>query len=396
MSAQKYLRLFVPCTIALCLLWGRTSVPRVEADATSEAIASSIPTSDRVQRPGWWPTRGDASREEYAGPESCTKCHAAIAASYKQMAMSRASEPVSASQPLRKHGEFTFELAPYKYSLVTSADKDLYTVSDGRQTLSQELGWAFGVGHMGQTFVYQQRGTYFESRLSYYSAIDGLDLTTGHARGTPADLQHAAGRRMYLPETKLCFGCHTTASVTGNELDTEKLYQGVTCEACHGPGANHVAAEKAGMADAPGLTFNPGKLSRVEAVDFCGACHRSTADVLDGNLMDIGVMNARFQPYRMQRSLCWEKGDARLTCTSCHDPHQPLQHEAAAYDAACLRCHVTDLSGKPTADHPGKGCKVGEKNCVGCHMPKYEAPGAHSSFTDHWIRVVRTGEVYPN
>jgi hypothetical protein len=28
-------------------------------------------------------------------------------------------------------------------------------------------------------------------------------------------------------------------------------------------------------------------------------------------------------------------------------------------------------------------------------MPKTEIPGIHFAFTDHWIRVVRAGEPYP-
>src|SRR5271169_176285 len=379
MSHLRYLRVLIACIFVVGLL-GLICVSRVPAHAASDAIASSVPTAERVQQPGWWPTKGDPAREEYSGSESCAKCHAAIAASYKKMAMSHASEAASESEPLRRHGDLTFQLGPYKYSLVTGADKSVYTTSDGKQSISQDLGWALGVGHMGQTFVYLRDGNFHESHLSYYAAIDSLDITTGHDRGIPPDLQHAAGRRMYAPETKLCFGCHTTASVTGNNFNATKLYQGVTCEACHGPGANHVAAEKAGMAEAAGLTFNPGKLNRADAVDFCGACHRSTGDVIEGNWVDIGVMNARFQPYRLQRSRCWEKGDARVSCTGCHDPHQPLQHESAAYDAACLRGHVTNPGEKATGDHPGNGCKTGTNNCVSCHMPKYELPGAHSSF----------------
>lgn len=366
------------------------------ARTASDAIASSIPTADRVQRPGWWPTKGDPPRDTYSGSESCARCHAAITESYRNMAMAHASEPAPDSEPLRKHRELTFQLPPYKYSLLTDANKALYSVTNGTQTLSQEPEWVFGVGHMGLTFVYQRDGDFYESHLSYYSAIDGLDITTGHDRGVPSDLQHAAGRHIYLPETRRCFGCHTTASVTNNKFDPAKLYQGVTCEACHGPGADHVAAEKAGMPEAAGLVFNPGKLDRVDAVDFCGACHRSTADVIDGNFVDIGVMNVRFQPYRLQQSRCWEKGDARLTCTSCHDPHQPLRHQASDYDAACLRCHLTNSGAQPTPERPGAACKISAKECTNCHMPKYEIPGSHSSFADHRIRVVRVRETYPN
>jgi len=310
--------------------------------------------------------------------------------------MAHASKLASDDVNLRKRASLTFQIGSYHYSLVADAGRSVYSVSDGKQSMSFEPLWAMGAGHMGQTYVYEQSGDYYESHVSYYTAVESLDVTTGHDRGLPPNLKNAAGRRMYAPETRLCFGCHTTASATSNKFDPTNLYQGVTCEACHGPGADHVAAEESGMADARSLAFNPNHLSRADAVDFCGACHRTTGDVLNSNWVEIGVMNVRFQPYRLQLSRCWEKGDSRLTCTSCHDPHQPLRHSAAEYDAACLKCHVASLGAKATADHPGKGCSKSTNNCVTCHMPRYELPGAHSTFTDHWIRVVLANEAYPN
>jgi hypothetical protein len=41
-------------------------------------------------------------------------------------------------------------------------------------------------------------------------------------------------------------------------------------------------------------------------------------------------------------------------------------------------------------------CKVENKNCAQCHMPKYEVPGAHFKFTDHRIRIAKPGEPYPD
>jgi hypothetical protein len=40
-------------------------------------------------------------------------------------------------------------------------------------------------------------------------------------------------------------------------------------------------------------------------------------------------------------------------------------------------------------------CRVGKKDCVNCHMPMVELPGAHKKFTDHRIRIARAGE-YPD
>ena len=311
------------------------------------------------------------------------------------MAMAHASEVAATADVLRKHPMLHFQAGPYHYSLATSGGKSTYSVSDSKQMVTHELVWAFGAGSLGQTYVYQQDDKFYESHVSYYSGIEGLDITTGHARGVPENLDRAAGRRIYTPETSLCFRCHTTASFDADKFEPAGLANGVTCEACHGPAASHVAAERAGMPEGAGAVLNPGKFDGGEAVDFCGACHRTTGDVIENGWVDIGVMNARFQPYRLQKSRCWTSGDTRLACTTCHDPHKPLAHEAAAYDAACLRCHVA-MGAKATADHPGNGCTVSQNNCVTCHMPQYELPGAHSKFSDHYIRVVMSGEPYPN
>jgi hypothetical protein len=144
------------------------------------------------------------------------------------------------------------------------------------------------------------------------------------------------------------------------------------------------------------MIFDPGSLDRVDQVDFCGACHRTWQDVVSGHLIGLGVFNVRFAPYRLENSQCWAKGDARIACVPCHDPHKPLVHEAAAYDAKCLACHQATGRQKRTANLIGKACRVAERNCVSCHMPKVEPPGLHSAFTDHWIRVVKPGAPYPD
>jgi hypothetical protein len=109
-----------------------------------------------------------------------------------------------------------------------------------------------------------------------------------------------------------------------------------------------------------------------------------------------GVANVRFQPYRLENSRCWGDGDARLTCITCNDPHQPLVHDAAAYDEKCLPCHVVAPAKKASQDHPGKACPVGKKDCVTCHMPRVIVPNMRAPFTDHRIRIVRLGSPYPD
>ena len=120
--------------------------------------------------------------------------------------------------------------------------------------------------------------------------------------------------------------------------------------------------------------------------DFCGNCHRTWAEIAaQGNP---SIANVRFQPYAYG-SKCFDPDDKRISCLACHDPHKEVDPESADYDAKCKSCHD---GGKPGAKTMLRRLHT---NCVSCHMPKLELPGAHYRFTDHRIRIVKPGEPYP-
>jgi len=309
--------------------------------------------------------------------------------------MSHASVSPVESETLRRHTDLKLDLGDYIYQLMSSQGKSTLTVRKGQESLSAEPQWAFGNGHMGQTYIYRQNGELYESHLSFYTGTESLDVTPGQERTSPSGLPQALGRLEEPSEIKRCFGCHTTASTISGTFDPEHAFWGVTCEACHGPGAKHVAAMKSGNEAKEKLIFNPASLDPIRSVDFCGACHRTWQDVVGSGLIGVGILNVRFAPYRLENSRCWKQQDARITCLACHDPHQPLVEEIESYDSRCLQCHV--LKGRNrTASLSGKACPRATRKCATCHMPKYQPANLHSSFTDHWIRVVRAGAPYPD
>jgi hypothetical protein len=400
--------LFIRVCPPLLFLFSQVSVP----------LFAQLSTTDHLAEPGFWPTQNGTSRSEYVGSDACASCHAAKVASQKTTPMAQNAMHSDDSTILHAHPEMKFAVGRYRYEIKTGGKHSLYTVTDGDHTTSATLLWAFGVGRAAQSYLFKKAdGNFYEARVTYFDTLKTIDFTPARALASPKNIDEAMYRPMGAAEIGRCFACHTTASTIGEKFDEKNLMLGVTCEACHGAAARHVASARGAMVAGatagiqpamldvaqPADTaqhdatqkeiFNPAKLNPVDSVDFCGACHGAWWDVKLSGVT--GVSTARSQPYRLEESKCWGKGDARLTCIACHDPHKQLQTDPSAYDEVCESCHVTNAHDPTTPDHPGKFCPANTKNCISCHMEKLYVPEMHYKFTDHRIRIVRANEIFP-
>jgi hypothetical protein len=171
------------------------------------------------------------------------------------------------------------------------------------------------------------------------------------------------------------------------------MVPGVRCGQCHGDATRHVAEMRAGKAGNARMA----KLSEMSTEDLsilCGRCHRTWAEI--GANGPRGILNVRFQPYRLTNSKCYDTADRRIACTACHDPHGHSVEDASFYDAKCQSCHWPVTRVAASGGQRLKMCPVAKQNCITCHMPKVEIPGLHFHFTDHRIRIARPGEKYPD
>jgi hypothetical protein len=315
-----------------------------------------------------------------------------------QTSMGMAMEPVGDSKVLSANARMTFRSGPYSYEIKRDGKQSIYTVTDGKDTISLPISYAFGQGKAGQTYLLQYDGAYYESLVSYYREVGGLDFTIGAPRGVPESLQKALGRRLGETETANCFACHSTGGVRSGKINFEKMVPGIRCEGCHGPGASHIDAIRQGESGRR-VIFNPADMGGDELTqEFCAACHRGSDEF--GLLSSMEINNVRFQPYRIFHSKCYSD-DRRIACTACHNPHEPLSQDVASYDKKCLACHATkerlvDVKAAGGTQSLAVACKVATKDCVSCHMPKVGPPAAHFKFTDHYIRIVKPKETYPS
>ncbi len=361
-------------------------------------LGASSWASINKQNPQRWNPRKVPLNTEFVGDQICAQCHKKQTVPHAQSAMGMAMQSVSTSRLLVENPLLTYRNGPYSYSIKRNNQQSIYTVTDGKDTISLPILYAVGQGRAGQTYLLEDKGVFYESRVSFYQKIGGLDLTIGAPKNIPSSLNLAVGRVLSDKEVGNCFECHSTAGMNGGKLNLARVTPGVGCEACHGPGGPHVNAIQSGT---PGgkLVFNPASLGGDELTqDFCGSCHLGSNDFEE--LRKLQVNNIRFQPYRIFYSKCYSN-DRRISCMACHDAHEAINLDSTHYDAKCTACHSTEGDQTKRASHaePQGGaaiCKVGTKDCASCHMPKAELPGAHFKFTDHYIRVVEPGAPYPN
>jgi hypothetical protein len=341
---------------------------------------------------------GGVAQTGSTAPAACAQCHVE-ALTQPNTYMAHALETVEKSKILIDHPLLTTTVGQYSYRIQRKGTESQYSVTDGTATVTMLIRWAMGASSaIGQTFILEKDGELYESRVSWFRELEGLGPTMGSAGSTPTDITAAAGRLMSGDDKRRCFGCHATHAIEGKQLTLDKLTPGVQCAHCHQGIDAHLAAITAGnhaAAPPPGLHKLIG-LSADQASNFCGQCHRTWAEIaLQGNP---SIANIRFQPYRLTGSKCYDPDDARISCLACHNPHHDFGPQPVNFDPKCLACHggAKSAAGKPVTPKTGaKACPVAKSNCVSCHMPKLDLPGAHFKFTDHRIRIVKPNEPYP-
>ena len=197
----------------------------------------------------------------YAGSQTCKGCHAEI---YQRQQASNHSRSL---RPAKEVPQLTSGLPIERRDRASDSTLLLQLDSDGEVQLQSRrnsdqaaavLEWAFGSGLKGITPIARTGdGHLVESRLTWYASLQDISFTTGSSRYVPATARESLGRRLTQKQVSECFGCHTTGYDRAREAPARDE-MGVSCERCHGPGSEHIAAVRNGKA--PKKIFPPGRM----------------------------------------------------------------------------------------------------------------------------------------
>ena len=84
---------------------------------TAQISGMDTTTQDRMEEPGWWPTKGDAPRSNFAGTKTCQTCHESKVLSQALTPMARAGNHANDSKILRDYSPLVYESGPYTYRI---------------------------------------------------------------------------------------------------------------------------------------------------------------------------------------------------------------------------------------------------------------------------------------
>jgi tetratricopeptide (TPR) repeat protein len=214
----------------------------------------------------------------------------------------------------------------------------------------------------------------------------------------------------------MCAECHSTNLKKGYDyenrtFDTTFSEIDVSCEACHGPGSEHVEwAEIPPMArpqvESFGLVIKTREISARDQVELCAPCHSRRSELGDYDHTSGALLHSLVpavleeQLYHADGQILGEvyvygsyvqskmfKNDVR--CSDCHDVHS-LKRRLPG-NQLCGQCHRADVYDS-SAHHFHKKVYQGRPSdgalCIKCHMP--EQPYMVRDWrADHSIRVPR-------
>ncbi|HKI89584.1 MAG TPA: multiheme c-type cytochrome [Draconibacterium sp.] len=324
----------------------------------------------------------------FVGSNACKECHIAEYKDWKLSDHFRSMQPANGKTVLGDFDNVTFRSKGFTNKMFKN-DSAYCMVLENREGRPDtfKIKYTFGYYPLQQYLIEFPKGRYQGTHVAWDSRENKWfslypDLKIQHNEW----LHWTGGSQTW---NNMCADCHSTNlqknfdeatdsyKTTWDEID-------VSCEACHGPGSEHVRLSKKYPDSTAvfGTVYLGTNSTQSEQIQFCARCHsrrsqltnqfdhdenwmqQYSPDILrpglyfaDGQIQDEVYVWGSFTQSKMYRN--------GVRCTDCHNPH--TYKRKLQGNQLCYQCHKPQVYGNKSHHFHETGTD-GAK-CESCHMP---------------------------
>lgn len=339
----------------------------------------------------------------YIGDENCTSCHKEAAESWKGSHHDKAMQLVTEDSVLGDFNDVSVSLDGVAYFFFRK-ESDFFvktTELDGSEN-EYKVTYVFGLTPLQQYIIDFKDGKKQVLRVTW----DTIDQKWFHQYAGDeiviTDWLHwSRGAQNW---NTMCAECHSTNLKKNYFVEKDSFHTtyssiNVSCESCHGPGAQHLNWANSGRTDGDmHMVLGNDQKSQM---NMCAPCHarrvKLSKDLIPGlNFEDqYLIQNISSDFYHLDGQILEEdyvygsflqsKMHAQgVKCGDCHNVHSNKLKMTG--NKLCLQCHVPDTYDSPK--HHFHQANTEASQCINCHMTGKYYMG-NDFRRDHSFRIPR-------
>lgn len=345
---------------------------------------------------------------EFAGDVACKSCHAREYREWQGSHHFNAMQPANDSTVKGDFKDVSFTSDGVSSRFFKKDNKFfINTQGEDGKNHDYEIKYTFGFTPLQQYLVEFPGGRMQVTRASWDSKKEKWFHQYSGQKIPAGDWLHWTGNAQNWNTT--CADCHSTNLKKNYEVESDTYHTtysaiNVSCEACHGPGKNHINYINKEYKNGDKITGSMLQLAKNTGqkaqINTCAPCHAlrtsmsntllDSKELLDNYIPDVPT-TGRFhadgqvneEDFIYTSFLQSKMFHAGVKCSNCHNPHSGKLVLTA--NNLCMKCHQKKYN-EPS--HTFHAANNAGSECISCHMPgKYFMGNDYRH--DHSFRVPR-------
>lgn len=348
----------------------------------------------------------------FVGNQTCQSCHSK---EWEEWRSSHHHYAMSAADEDAVKGDFNdagFSDLGEHFFFYREGESFMVKITDPEgDTETHRIDYTFGLEPLQQYLIDIGQGKYQALQIAWDTEKRQWFSLFPDEQFADDDWMHWRGGAMNW--NTMCADCHSTNLeqnyvAEADSFSTNWSEINVSCEACHGPGGDHVEfvespEGKNASRERISEDLDLGRsASQINEINTCAPCHSIRQKLTDEYLHGDNYLD-HFVPQLPHPDLYYADGQIReevfvfgsflqskmyargVQCSDCHNPHSLQLRQPLTNNQLCMSCHELQYN---TPGHHFHKMNTEASQCINCHMTGRVYMG-NDYRRDHSFRVPR-------